>query len=153
MKVMSARGGARADTRIAAAGGIEAVVAALQRFGAEDAGVAEQGCAALFNLTPADVAVQTAIASAGGVEAVVSALRAHGEENAAVAKFGCGALGNLCQDTAANAAAIAAAVSAGAAPVVQAAMRTHPYEIYLRTVFGPELLAKLRSRSVRQQTL
>ena len=143
MKVISARGGARADKRIAAAGGIGAVVAALQRFGAEDAGVAEQGCAALFYFTPTDVTIQTAIASAGGVEAVVLAMYAHGEENAAVAKFACGALDNLCQDTVANAAAIAAAVSAGAAPVVQAAMRAHPCEIYLRTVFGPGLLAKL----------
>ena len=145
MKEISARGGARADKRIVAAGGIGTVVAALQRFGADDAGVAEQGCAALFNLTPTDVTIQTAIASAGGVEAVVSALRTHGEKNAAVAKFGCAALSNLCQDTDTNAAAIAAAISAGAAPVVQAAMRAHPCEIYLRTVFGPGLLAKLRS--------
>ena len=92
-----------------------------------------------------------AVADVGrAVEAVVLALRTHGEKNAAVAKFGCAALSNLCQDTDTNAAAIAAAISAGAAPVVQAAMRAHPYEIYLRTVFGPGLLAKLRSGRSRR---
>ena len=128
-----------------ARGDCAAVVAAM-RADAGEVRVQEWGCQAVRVMMRGKVKKKKeAMAAAGGVEAVVSALRAHGEENAAVAKFACGALGNLCQDTAANALAIAAAVSAGAAPVVQAAMRAHPCEIYLRSVFGPWLLAKLRS--------
>ena len=92
VRVMSYRGDADTDKRIAAAGGIEVVVAALKRFGAEDIEVVKQACMALQNVCTGNADNKKAIASAGGVEAVVSALRAHGGAHAEVAEEGCGAL-------------------------------------------------------------
>ena len=74
----------------------------------------------------------------------MAALRAHGEGNAGVAEEGCLALTNLCWDTTANAAAIAAAVSAGAVPLVEAAVRAHPSNTNIQK-WGPKLLTKLKA--------
>jgi hypothetical protein len=79
-------------------GCVEAVLAALARFGGEDPQVAEQGCGAVRNLAANDAANRKAIASAGGIAAVLSALRAHGGSHAGVAVQGCGALRNLAFD-------------------------------------------------------
>ena len=128
---------------IASAGGVEAVVAALRAHGGAHAGVAQHGCWALKNLA-IDDDIALAIGSAGGVEAIVPALRAHGEGNAEVAENGCTALAYLCWDTTANAAAIAAAVSAGAVPLVEAAVRAHPSNTLLQE-WGPTLLTKLKA--------
>ena len=135
---------------MAEAGAAEVVVAALRRFGGEDAEVAEQGCAALMNLAGNNADNRKAIASAGGVEVVVSALRAHGEGHAGVADQGCWALCNLCWDTTANAAAIATAVSAGAVALVEAAVRAHPSSSKVQK-WGSKVLTRLNSSSKQQQ--
>ena len=72
------------------------------------------------------------------------ALRAHGEGNAEVAEYGCTALAYLCWDTTTYAAAIAAAVSAGAVPLVEAAVRAHPSNTNIQK-WGPKLLTKLKA--------
>ena len=74
----------------------------------------------------------------------MQALRAHGEGNAGVAEQGCEALAYLCYDTTTHAAAIAAAVSAGAVPLVEAAVRAHPSNTNLQK-WGPILLTKLKA--------
>ena len=94
----------------------------------------------------ADDDIALAIGSAGGVEAIVPALRAHGEGNAEVAEQGCTALAYLCWDTTTYAAAIAAAVSAGAVPLVEAAVRAHPSNTNINIQkWGSKLLTKLKA--------
>ena len=58
------------------AGGVETVVAAM-RAHASSAGVQQQACGALRNLSAGNAENKTVIGNAGGVEAVVAAMRAH----------------------------------------------------------------------------
>ena len=66
---------------IAAAGGVEAVVAAM-RAHAADAMVQQNGCGALASLAANSAENKVAIAAAGGVEAVKAAMRAHSGDTA-----------------------------------------------------------------------
>ena len=75
--------------RIAAAGGIEAVVRVMGEHQA-NAAVMEQACAALTGLACL-TANRARIAAAGGIEAVVRVLGEH-QANAAVMQEACGAL-------------------------------------------------------------
>jgi hypothetical protein len=80
------------QVKIAALGGIEGVVAAMNvHF--DNAGVQHRGCMALVNLAGKD-ANQVKIAALGGIEAVVTAMNAHrGSDN--VQHYGCCALNNI----------------------------------------------------------
>ena len=75
---------------MAAAGGVEVMVAALRRFG-EDPRMAHLACGALANLTD----TRNVVVGANGVEAVLYALSAHGETDAEVARRGCELIANL----------------------------------------------------------
>jgi hypothetical protein len=102
---------------LAAAGGIEAVLAALRAHPGA-ANVQERGCLALGNLAASHAANQTAVAAAGGIEAVVAALRAHsGAAN--VQDYGCYAL-RLLAGTPARTAAIKRAGTIKLAEVARA---------------------------------
>jgi hypothetical protein len=100
---------------VAAAGGIEAVVAALWEHPGTEA-VQGLGCFALTNLVTDHPDNQTAVAAAGGIAAVVAALRAHPAAEA-VQENGCYALGNLVHGHPANTTAV---VAAGAVDIAAA---------------------------------
>ena len=105
--------------RIAGAGGIEAVVVAMQTH-AQSADVQRNGCRALCSLASGD-GIRTRIAGAGGIEAVVAAMQTHAQ-SADVQQNGCGALWSLAVSHAENKARIAAA---GGIEAVVKAMQTH----------------------------
>uniref|UniRef100_A0A7S3WLC0 Uncharacterized protein n=1 Tax=Emiliania huxleyi TaxID=2903 RepID=A0A7S3WLC0_EMIHU len=123
--------------RAAAAGAIQAVVAALQAHPHEAAVAAlqahpqvaevqEEGCAALVNVCDGDddagLARKQRAAGAGAIEAAAAALQAHpqvGRERAEVQQHGCAALVNVCSGTdATGLARIQRAAEAGAIEVV-----------------------------------
>jgi hypothetical protein len=108
------------QTAVAAAGGIQAVVAALRTHGGEAARHDNDyinGCDLLSMLVADHLANQTAAAAGGGIEAVVVGLRKwRGREG--VEESGCLALGNLVINHAAN---TAVAVRAGAIQLAEAA--------------------------------
>ena len=79
--------------KIAAAGGIEAVVWAMGGHRG-DAGVQQWGCGALFNLAFNNADNRAKIAATGGIEAVVGAMGAH-RGDVDVQGQGCGALYSL----------------------------------------------------------
>ena len=95
------------DSRIAAAGGIEAVLRAMGAH-AGDARVQESGCGALMNLMYNSPERKAAVAAAGGLEAVLRAMGAHAGA-AAVQQDGCAALMNLAGYSPERSAAVAAA--------------------------------------------
>jgi hypothetical protein len=107
-------------TRAWAAGGVEAVVAAM-RAHASDARVQERGCWALESLVYSNAENRTRAGAAGGVEAVVAAMRAHASD-ARVQEHGCWALRNLGSNNAENK---KRAGAAGGVEAVVAAMRAH----------------------------
>ena len=92
-------------TRIASAGGIEAVVKAMQTH-AQSADVQQEGCGALWNLAFNHAENQSRIAAAGGIEAVVKAMQTHAQ-SADVQQEGCRALRNSSFNHAENKARIA----------------------------------------------
>ena len=67
-----------ADLRITSAGGIEAVVKAMQTH-AQSEDVHGVGCSALRSLANLRAENQTRIASTGGIEAVVKAMQTHAQ--------------------------------------------------------------------------
>ena len=79
--------------RIASAGGIEAVVKAMQTH-AQSADVQQEGCRALRNSSFNHAENKARIADAGGIEAVVAAMQTH-MQSAEVQRKGCRALRNL----------------------------------------------------------
>ena len=66
-------------TRVASAGGIEAVVKAMHTH-AQDADVQQNGCGALWSMAASHSKNKTRIASAGGIEAVVKAMHTHAQD-------------------------------------------------------------------------
>jgi len=90
-----AAGNADNQAKIAAAGGIDAVVGAMGAHGGV-AGVQALGCAALRNLAAGNADNKAKIAAAGGIDAVVGAMGAH-RGVADVQKEGCAALLNLAE--------------------------------------------------------
>ena len=78
--------------KVADAGGIEAVVAAMNAH-TRVADVQKNGCAALGNIAML-AETKRMVAAAGGIEAVVAAMEAH-LNNADVQENGCGALRNI----------------------------------------------------------
>ena len=104
--------------QIAAAGGLQAIVAGMRVHG-EDAMVAEAACGALWFLarTPA---VAGSPAGASALEAVVAALRLHAT-HAAVQECGCGGLRNLFMVDALK----PQAAGSGALEAVISALRVH----------------------------
>ena len=124
----------------ASPGCVDAVVAALKRFGGEDPQVAEQGCAALMNLASNNADNKKAIASAGGIAAVLSALRAHGGSHAGVAEQGCGALFNLSFD--ATSLSSLKSQSSEIRPAVETAMSAHSSNANIQK-WGASVLKKL----------
>ena len=117
----AARGSPGVGSRsIVAAGGIEAVVAAMNaHMGVAD--VQEYGCGALGVIAAMADENQVKVAAAGGIEAVVAAMKAH-RGVADVQKEGCLAL-TFIADAAENQAKVVAA--AGGIEVVVAAMNAH----------------------------
>ena len=83
-------GSAENQKLIAAAGGIEAAVAAMKQH-ASNGWVQMNGCGALQNIAYNNAETQSLIAAAGGIEAVVAAMKQHAS-NARVRKYGCGTL-------------------------------------------------------------
>ena len=108
---------------VVAAGGIDAVVAALKLHVAA-ADVAEAAMDVLAWMMNGDGGedMRTTIAAAGGIESAIAAMYAH-LDVAAVQVEGCSMLGNLAIDHPANKTAIAAA---GGVECVMAALRAHP---------------------------
>ena len=68
------------------------------REGASNAGVAKQGCRALWSLANNNADNKKSIAEAGGIVMILRMLDVHGESNAGVAQHGCNALWNLIAD-------------------------------------------------------
>uniref|UniRef100_A0A7S3SSY8 Uncharacterized protein n=1 Tax=Emiliania huxleyi TaxID=2903 RepID=A0A7S3SSY8_EMIHU len=131
--------------RAAAAGAIQAVVAALQAHPHEAAVAAlqahpqvaevqEEGCAALVNVCDGDddagLARKQRAAGAGAMELVVAAMQAH-PQAVGVQQYGCWAMVNVCHRTpGAGLARIQRAADAGGASagieLAVAAMQAHP---------------------------
>lgn len=103
--------------KVAATGGIKAVVAAMSAHVSNEA-VQEAGCAALRNLTVNSDA-QAKAAACGAIEAVVAAMTAHGS-HVGVQEAGCQMLRNL--SSRANKDKV---VSAGGLEAVVSAMNAH----------------------------
>lgn len=101
--------------KVAAEGGIGAIVGAMQRH--PSAKVQAAACRALWNLTYNNDANQVKVAAEGGVGAIVSAMQHH-PTNAEVQQAGCGALFNLTHNNDNK----AKAKSAGAEDAVKRAM-------------------------------
>ena len=74
--------GDEANERIVSAGGIEAVVEAMQTH-TQNAQVQVKGCAVLCILADSQTKIKSRIASAGAIEAVVKAMQTH-PQNAGV---------------------------------------------------------------------
>ena len=115
--------------RATEAGGLEAVVAAMQAH-SQVAAVQEEGFTALCNMCyghdAAGLARSQRAVDAGALEVVVAAMWAH-LHLADLQVVGCGLLHNVCYGTdAAGLARLQSAADAGALEVVLAAMRAHP---------------------------
>jgi hypothetical protein len=133
------------QTAIVSAGGVEAVLGAMQAHPAH-VDVLKNGCHALANLASANTANQTAIASAGGVEAVLGAMQAH-PADANLLKETCCALMHFSRRHPSNQAAI---VSAGGVEAVLRAMRSHPADLDVQR-FCCGVLVNLVTGNVKRQ--
>jgi hypothetical protein len=127
---------------IVAAGGVSAVLLAMQRH-VDAAAVQESGCGVLQHLVPVrpNVVNATSVVHAGGVDVVLSAMRRF-IDNVAVQMAACGALCRLaCVDE-------AAAAIAGAGGIVDAvtSMQRHSTVVDIQCA-GGTLLSLLAARS------
>ena len=105
---------------IAAAGGVEAVLRAMEAH-AEAATVLEKACFVLAALAFENSPIQGAIVAAGGLVAVVRALGTHSAE-VKVQEWGLRALYNLANNHPTNQAAV---VARGGAQLARTAQQTH----------------------------
>ena len=110
-------------------GAVDATVYALNRHVAV-AGVAEEGCGALCNLTIDAKKRKVSLAVPHGATSVVAAMRCH-LANLEVQEAGCAALWSLAEADSRNP---GLAVESGAADAVAAAMQAHPRNIPVQAV-------------------
>ena len=129
--------------KVAAAGGIKAVIAAMNAHRANES-VQEAGCAALRNVT-VNSDNQAKAAASGGIEAVVAAMNAHGS-HVGVQEAGCQMLRNLSsksnKDKVVAAGGIEAVVSAMNGHVGDAGMQEAACVVLRKLAITPEYQAQ-----------